>query len=936
MSLWLSFNLMSTLLLPLLSAPVGALVLACRPRASRAQAATMAGLSLGLALAWTLWMVAPAVYGGEVVRAFWPWVPHIGLDLSLRVDGLSLVFMLLILGIGLLVVLYGAYYLADDEPFARFYAYLLLFAGAMLGLVMAGNLLLLVVFWELTSLVSFLLIGYWRAEADARRGARMAFAITGAGGLCLLAGALLLGHIVGSYELDHVLAAGPQVVADAWYPVALVLILLGAFTKSAQFPLHFWLPHAMAAPTPVSAYLHSATMVKAGVFLLARLYPTLAGDELWFYIVTTVGMSTLLFGAIVAIFQHDLKGLLAYSTVSHLGLITLLLGLSTDLAVVAAVFHIINHATFKASLFMAAGIIDHETGSRDMRQLNGLAKYMPFTAALAMVGALAMAGVPLLNGFLSKEMFFVEAVEVGHEYFGIVVPLVAVLAGICSVAYSLRFIHDVFFNGEPRNLSKLPEEPPRFMKVPVEVLVVICLAVGMFPATLIGPTLKIAAASALQGPLPAYKLALWHGFNLPLLMSVIALVGGAVLYLLLQRVFGLHEVVTRAVGKSLFEFHLDRLFRGSDGFTQTLESGRLQRYMLWLWLSVLLIAAFAPLASLLMQPDLPTTQVALTPAPALGWILFLTVLAGIAGLLWNSVERLNALIYVGLIGLCISVGFVLLSAPDLALTQLLVEFVSIVLFLLVLKFLPLRAGSDGTGLSRARDALLAIAVGLVIGGLAYAVLQWPAQSISGYYLATTVPEAGGTNAVNTIIVDYRALDTLGEITVYAIAALVIAGLLVDRAYLGREPVGLAEERHPLLLRLAGELLLPLALTTGIYLLLRGHNEPGGGFIGGLVVAIGYLLQYIGAGYKSARRAFGLDPVRLVGVGLLLATLTGVASLPLGFPFMTSYYEYLAVPVIGKIPLSSAFVFDLGVFLVVHAGTVLALGELGRVRLAARP
>ena len=298
-------------------------------------------------------------------------------------DGFAWIFCMLVLGIGALVVLYARYYMSPQDPVPRFFAFFLAFMGSMTGVVLSGNLIQLALFWELTSLFSFLLIGYWYHRKDARRGARMALTVTGAGGLCLFVGMIVLGHIVGSYELDNVLAAGPLVRAHPLYLVALCLIVLGALTKSAQFPFHFWLPHAMAAPTPVSAYLHSATMVKAGVFLLARLWPVLSGTEPWFWIVGGAGLCTLLLGAYVAMFQHDLKGVLAYSTLSHLGLITLLLGLNSPLAAVAAVFHIMNHATFKASLFMAAGIIDHETGTRDMRRLSGLARSMPVTATLA-------------------------------------------------------------------------------------------------------------------------------------------------------------------------------------------------------------------------------------------------------------------------------------------------------------------------------------------------------------------------------------------------------------------------------------------------------------------------------------------------------------------------------------------------------------------------
>src|SRR5690606_7350024 len=403
------------------------------------------------------------------------------------------------------VIMYARYYLSPQDPAARFYSLLLGFMGAMLGVVVSGNLIQLVLFWELTSIFSFLLIGYWYHRKDARQGARMAFVVTASGGLALLGGVLLLGHIVGSFELDAVLAAGDIVRAHHLYPLVLGLVLLGALTKSAQFPFHFWLPHAMAAPTPVSAYLHSATMVKAGVFLLARLWPVLSGTDAWFWIVGGAGLTTLLLGAYAAMFQNDLKGLLAYSTISHLGLITLLLGLNSSLAAVAAVFHIMNHATFKASLFMAVGIVDHESGTRDIRRLSGLRSMMPVTATLAMVASAAMAGVPLLNGFLSKEMFFAETVYLdAAPWVRSWLPVAATLAGMFSVAYSLRFTADVFFGPPADDLPLTPHEPPHWMRVPVELLVLACLVVGIFPAWAMGDFLRAAALPVVGGTLPEF------------------------------------------------------------------------------------------------------------------------------------------------------------------------------------------------------------------------------------------------------------------------------------------------------------------------------------------------------------------------------------------------------------------------------------------------
>ncbi|NPC86862.1 monovalent cation/H+ antiporter subunit A, partial [Pyxidicoccus fallax] len=521
-------SLLVLLVIPWVSSVVAALL----PTSARNRAAWLAGLTalgglVGVALHF------PAVRGGGVWTERFAWVPSLGLDVVLRLDGFSWTFCVLVLGIGALVVLYARYYLSPSDPVARFFAFLLAFMGAMLGVVLSGNLLQLAFFWELTSLFSFLLIGYWNQRKDAQRGARMALTVTGMGGLCLLAGLLVLGHVAGSYELDAVLGRAQAIKAHPLYPVALCLILVGAFTKSAQFPFHFWLPNAMAAPTPVSAYLHSATMVKLGVFLLARLWPVLSGTELWFWLTGSAGLVTLLLGAWAALFQRDLKGLLAYSTISHLGLVVLLLGLNSPLAAVAAVFHLMNHAAFKASLFMAVGIIDHETGTRDIRRLSGLFRLMPITGTLALVATAAMAGVPLLNGFLSKEMFFAETVFLDNASPAVQwgLPIAATLAGMGSVAYSLRFSAKVFFGpASALNTPRVPEEPPKWMRVPVEVLVLVCLVVGIVPAASIGPILEAASLPVVSGQIPPYSLKLWHGFSPPLLMSVLALGGGAVLY----------------------------------------------------------------------------------------------------------------------------------------------------------------------------------------------------------------------------------------------------------------------------------------------------------------------------------------------------------------------------------------------------------------------
>ncbi len=877
-------------------------------------------------------LVAPAwaVMQGETLVWQLPWLPALGLTLSFRLDGLALLFVLMILGIGLLVILYARWYLSERDPMGRFYAYLLLFMGAMLGLVMSENLIQLLMFWELTSISSFLLISYWRQREDARRGARMALAVTGGGGLALLGGILLLGEIVGSYELSTVLASRDIIHAHPLYVPALVLILLGVFTKSAQFPFHFWLPHAMAAPTPVSAYLHSATMVKAGVFLLARLFPALSGSEAWTWLVAPTGMATLLIGAYTALFKHDLKGLLAYSTISHLGLITLLFGIGTPLAAVAGVFHIMNHATFKASLFMAAGIIDHEAGTRDMRRLAGLWRYMPQTGLLAMIAAAAMAGVPLLNGFLSKEMFFEKTVYMAtFKESTWLLPVMATIAGALAVAYSLRFIHDVFFNGTPTDLPRTPHEPSRWMRVPVEILVVICVAVGIFPSLTFGPLLAIAAGATLQAPLPAYSLKVWHGFTPALGMSMLALLGGALIYAIRRPLFRWHDrLLGRLDARTLFEHGERALLWGSRALDLLLHRSSLQ-----FMLAVLVMAAATMLLLGFWGLSL-TGSVPLTPIDPVSIAAGLCLAVGALGTVILHRQRWTALVMLSVVGLIVALAFVKFSAPDLALTQLAVEMVTIILLLLALHFLPAQTPRESSLPRKLRDLLLALLGGGLTAALTWAVLTRPYDSISAWFLQNSVPGGGGTNVVNVILVDFRGFDTLGEITVLAIAAIGIYMMLRDLRLQapGTDAQGRpwSSDAHPLILATFSRLLLPLALMVAVFILLRGHNLPGGGFIAGLIIAVALMLQYLANGivWTQSRLSGELHP--LIGLGLLVATATGLGSWYFGYPFLTSAHDHLHLPILGDIELASAMLFDLGVMMVVIGITLVILVRLGRI------
>ena len=912
-------------LIPFLGAPLVAWLSRC----SRSHAAWSAGFVALAASGVLAGSIAPVLAGETLVQGI-AWLPQAGLNVSFRLDGLGLLFAGLILGIGLLVILYARYYLSERDSLGRLNAYLLLFMGSMLGVVLSENLIQLLIFWELTSLSSFLLIGYWKEREEARLGARMALAITGAGGLALLGGILLLGRITGSYELTVILASGELIRAHPLYLPMLILVLLGAFTKSAQFPFHFWLPHAMAAPTPVSAYLHSATMVKAGVFLLARLFPALSGTLEWSHLVGGIGLVTLMTGAFIALFKHDLKGLLAYSTISHLGLITTLFGIGTPLAALAGVFHIINHAIFKASLFMAAGIIDHETGTRDMRRINGLWRFMPYTATLAMVAAAAMAGVPLLNGFLSKEMFFAEAVSMGSMMkFGWLLPIAVTIAGIFAVAYSLRFIHDVFFNGEPIDLPRTPHEPPHWMKVPVEVLVALCLLVGILPALTVEPILALAAGAVLQAPVPDHDLAIWHGFNPALWMSVIALIGGVALYAGRKPLFALHDRLEgRLDARRIYHALLAGLLTFAQYLTRRLDTGSLPRMIAWFFGFALILGVGGWLGG--DSPLAGSRQ--LLPVDAVSLLAALAMIVTTIGALAQHRQRFSALVLTGAVGLLVSLIFIKFSAPDLALTQLSVEVVTIILLLLALYFLPQHTPVESGNRRRWRDGMLAVLAGGGVGALAWAVLTRPYASIADYFLDNSVSGGGGRNVVNVILVDFRGFDTLGEITVLALAGLAIYAMLEHLRLEGRgcDDAGRSWnwDMHPVIMASLTRLLLPLALLVSTFILLRGHNLPGGGFIAGLITAVALIMQYLanGVAWTHARLPANMHPI--IGAGLAIATLTGLASFGFGYPFLTSTFGHLDWPLVGEFELASAMAFDLGVYLVVVGATLLILIHLG--------
>ena len=878
----------------------------------------------------------PAVMAGELVTARLDWVPLLGLNVTLMLDGLGFFFAMLILGIGLLIIAYARFYLSREDNMGEFFTYLLLFQGAMVGIVISDNILILLVFWELTSLSSFLLIGYWKHLPEGRQGARMALTVTGMGGLAMIGGMLLLGQIVGSYDLSVILQNRNLIQASPMYLPALILILLGCFTKSAQFPFHFWLPHAMSAPTPVSAYLHSATMVKAGIFLMARMWPVLSGTPEWFMIVTTAGLITMLLGAVIALFKHDLKSLLAFSTVSHLGLITMLLGTGTAFGAMAAMFHILNHATFKAALFMSAGIIDHGAHTRDIRRLGGLRHLMPVTFVIASLAALSMAGIPLLNGFLSKEMMLEEATHTALFGMPLLVPVMATIGSLFSAAYCFRFISHTFLGPQRDDYPATPHDPPVGLWLPPAILVVLVVAIGVAPF-LAEPFIKVVTASVLgdAAELPKAYFKIWHGLVPALYMSMIAVVGGLLMLLIFKPALGVWDKAARPEAKHIFDAVIASAVSLARRIIAPLHDGAFTRYAAIMAVTVVAVGYHAWATGTVGAPTRSVQPANFVQIA--GWLMLVAATCGLVVLHRN---RLLSLILIGIVGLVVSVGFVFFSAPDLAMTQLTVEVVTIILLLLALNFLPNHTPVESSVLRRTRDGTVAVAAGLGAAALSYHYLlrDTIAPSISDFHLANSYKGGGGTNVVNVILVDFRGFDTYGEIIVLGIAALIIYALTealldgpVRARLLNRKPdQPRSGGMHPMMMVVVTRVIMPVVLMVGFYIFWRGHNVPGGGFIAGLVVSIAVVMQYMASGFSwtSARLRYPYHGV--IGTGVLIAGLTGIGSWFFGKPFLTSDFTYVRIPPFEKFELATAALFDLGVFLAVVGAVMLSLESFSRL------
>jgi multicomponent Na+:H+ antiporter subunit A len=738
-------------------------------------------------------------HNGQILKTM-PWIPALNIDFKVMVDSLGLLFALLITGIGSLVVFYSIYYLSkEEEKLNTFYVYLLLFMGAMLGVVLSENLIVLYMFWEFTSFSSFLLIGYWYTREKSRYGAQKSMLITVLGGLSLLGGIILLYLMTGTFNISEIAGQASTLYQDPLFVPALLFVLLGAFTKSAQFPFHIWLPDAMEAPTPVSAYLHSATMVKAGIYLVARMSPIFAESEWWLWLVAGFGIITLFWGSFSAVKQTDLKAILAFSTVSQLGLIMSLLGVgaaalhfdSIDdtyfaVATAAAVFHLINHATFKGSLFMVVGIIDHETGTRDIRRLGGLMNFMPITFTLAIIGAFSMAGLPPFNGFLSKEMFFTGMVRIvefdlfNFDTWGILFPILAWVGSVFTFIYCMIIVFKTFTGKfKPEQLEKKPHEAPFGMLVPPIILASLVVIFGIFPNILSHNFIEPTTAAILPTLLKEegsflVHISFWHGFQIELWMTIGVIIIGFILYKTLpkwQRVYKLFP--KKLTLNSFYDSMIDRAQSGAFKLTKGYMNGFIRTYLVYIFTFFIAVLGY----SIYWKDAFKIETSNVSSIGIYELILALIIAIGSITILFAR-SRLTSIILLGAVGYTVSVFFVLFRAPDLALTQLVIETVSVALFLLCFYHLPkLKRYEKPIGF-KAINALISIGVGAIVTLIAlssHSNKLFP--SIAEYYVENTYKKAGGENMVNVILVDFRGFDTMFEICVLGIAALGIFAMI---------------------------------------------------------------------------------------------------------------------------------------------------------------
>jgi multicomponent Na+:H+ antiporter subunit A len=937
---------LAVLLLHLLAAVLAPLLVRWWGR----QAFLVLALVPAVGFCWLLTRLAGVTGGSEVLETT-PWIPALDLEVALRLDALSLTFALLVTGVGALVLLYCArYFEPGDDGIARFAGNLTAFAGSMLGLVLADDLLLLYVFWELTTVFSFLLIGGGGTRLAARRAASQALILTAAGGLAMLVGILLIGEASGSYLLSEVVAhpgSGTGMV------VGTLLVLAGAVTKSAMVPFHFWLPAAMEAPTPVSAYLHAAAMVKAGIYLVARLAPGFADVPGWRPIVLGLGTATMLVGGYRAIRQTDLKLLLAFGTVSQLGFLMVLVGAGSYEMAAAGVAMTLAHALFKSALFLTVGVVDHATGTRDLRQLSGLGRRLPVLAAIGGLGALSMAGVPPMLGFVGKEAAFTALLDGGlpDPTAATVELAVLVVGSALTVAYTLRFWWGAFAR-KPGLPDVAPPElvhPPGALFLTAPALLVLAGVVFGPASPLLEPLVaQYAETLPLLAP-EAEKLGLWHGWQPALVLSALSLLGGAALFVRRRTVTGLQRRF--AVGASADEGYWN-VIQGLNRLA-VLVTGTTQRGSLPAYLGTILVVLLAVPGTLLISRAPWPGDWRLWDTPLQALIGAVVLIA--AGMALRIRQRLSVVLVVGVTGYGLAVLFALQGAPDLALTQFLVETLTLVTFVLVLRKLPKDITERHRPRERAVRGVLAVAVGALMAAVgAVALATRTAIPVSAAYPEEAYDFGGGKNIVNVILVDIRAWDTLGEISLLVVAATGVASLVflrrrtggVDRletaeltrtpAAGGRAPRGrwlaasvtLPPERRSVVLEVVTRVLFHTILVFSIYLLFSGHNEPGGGFAGGLVAGLALVLRYLAGGRYELGEAAPVDPGLLLGAGLLFSGGTGVAGLMLGAEVLQTAILETTLPVLGDVKLVTSLFFDMGVYLIVVGLVLDVLRSLG--------
>lgn len=715
----------------------------------------------------------PAISAGSSFLQHIHWIPSLGVDFDFRLDGLSLLFALLITGIGTAIFFYARTYLKGYIFFDRFFGYLCLFMSAMLGVVLSDNILLLFVFWELTSISSFFLIGFNNDNADSRKSALTALSVTGLGGFFLLAGLILLGNIAGTYTISELIDARELILNNELYPLILGFLFMGAFTKSAQFPFHFWLPGAMKAPTPVSAYLHSATMVKAGIYLLARFSPILGGTDYWNYTLMAVGGFTMLFASIHSLFRIDLKGILAYSTISALGILTFLIGAGTREAIMAASVFILVHALYKATLFLVAGIIDHETGTRDITALGGLRKVLWPVSIAGILAALSSAGLPLTYGFIGKDLIYEATLHTEYQPLGWILTGIAVLTNIGLVAAGFMAGLKPFTGALPEKFANI-HLPYKSMWIPPLVLGIIGLVFGLFPGA-VGQFINHATADAVLGSPSDMQLKIWHGFNLVLILSIATLLAGIIVYfvnkpsaLKLQAIERLNAIAPQRI----FTRYTHDIMRFSKWYTNLFHNGYLRSYHLKIILFAELLLAYKLWISGPITLDLEKIT-----TPSFYEIGVIVILIGALYIVVTTPSRLTSVVAMSVIGYCICLIFVFYSAPDLAMTQFTIDTLSTVLFVLVLYKLPSFINHTGKAILY-RDGIIALSFGVIISLIALRVWSEPiSEEIANFYGENAYILAKGKNVVNVILVDFRGIDTMFETVVLSIAALGVYSLI---------------------------------------------------------------------------------------------------------------------------------------------------------------